>query len=206
LGKPEGSLRRSLTREEEGGGFEPAATECIRIRWWGGWEECESLGIESTEGGGRVEGEGAELPTSLLKEWMEEGLAAPEVGGGFIVFVEVDEGGTERLKTDRSLGDVLVRRKEVCEELGGEATFENFIESARGICVERDRERGVLPDFVLHGTDGFVDGVDDEVAGRSADNLAEMAGVLVDGKGDGSGYVGGGGESRAIGIETERED
>ena len=38
----------------------------------------------------------------------------------------------------------------------------------------------MLADFVLHGADGFVEGVDDEVAGSDADYLAEVGGVVVD--------------------------
>jgi hypothetical protein len=71
--------------------------------------------------------------------------------------------------------------------------------------LEGDREWSVFTDLVLHGADGFVEGVDDEVAGSDADYFAEVGRVVVDSEGDGSGDVGGYGESCAGWVEAERE-
>ena len=63
----------------------------------------------------------------------------------------------------------------------------------------------MLADFVLHGADGFVEGVDDEVAGSDADYFAEVGRVVVNSERDGSGDVGGDGEGCSGRVESERE-
>jgi hypothetical protein len=63
----------------------------------------------------------------------------------------------------------------------------------------------MLADFVLHGADGFVEGVDDEVAGSDADYFAEVGGVVVNSEGDGSCDIGGYGEGCSDKVEAVRE-
>lgn len=64
----------------------------------------------------------------------------------------------------------------------------------------------MFADLVLHGPDGFVEGVDDEVAGSSAHHAVEVSWIVVDGERDGSGDVGGYGEGCALRVEAEGED
>lgn len=60
--------------------------------------------------------------------------------------------------------------------------------------------------FVLHRADGFVESVNDEVAGSGTENLANVDWVVVDGERDGSNDVGGYGEGCTLGIEAKGED
>ena len=106
----------------------------------------------------------------------------------------------------RSFSDSGVLREEGGEELRGEATVEDHGERGDGVRVEGDGERGMFADLVLHGPDGLVEGCDGEVDGASANDLAKVGWVVVDGKRDGSGDVGGYGERGTLGVEAEGED
>lgn len=120
--------------------------------------------------------------------------------------MEIDEGCAEGVKMGGGFGDAWVRREKVCEELGGEASFFDLGEDQIGIGVEGYGEWGVFADLVLHGPDGFVEGVDDEVAGSGTDHASEVGWIVVDREGNGSDYVRGYGEGGALRVKAERED
>jgi hypothetical protein len=50
-----------------------------------------------------------------------------------------------------------------------------------GVGVKGYGEGSLFAEFVLHGADGFVEGVDDEVDGSGAGDLADVDWIVVDG-------------------------
>jgi hypothetical protein len=76
---------------------------------------------------------------------------------------EVHQLGSEGVKVLCGGQDLCVWREEAGEELRGEAARKNLFERVERRSTESDRERSMLADLVLHGADGFIEGVYDEV-------------------------------------------
>lgn len=91
------------------------------------------------------------------------------------------------------------------EELGRYAADDDLVEDCSGLAFEADGERPALANLVLYGAQGFIEGVDDEVAGAGAEGGAGPGGVRVEGEADGAGDVGGEGESCALWVEIDVE-
>jgi hypothetical protein len=84
--------------------------------------------------------------------------------------------------------------EEAGEELRSEASCEDFVEGFERWRVQSDREGGALANFVLHGANGFIEGMDDKVDCTRANDVTNVIGILVDRERDGSGDVGGDGK------------
>ena len=171
----------ALAVEDSGGDLEPATAEVFVFG-----QEAEGVGVEGAEFGWGVEGECQEAPVGIVG-WrggfeVQDGCALGlEGGGGFGV------GGTG-------------------EELGQDSTLEDFVQEGFGIALEAYGEGAVLAEFVLHGAEGFVEGVDDEVAGSVAGCIAEEGGVRFESEADGSGNGGGEGEGCAGFVQADVEN
>lgn len=120
--------------------------------------------------------------------------------------MEVDEGCSEGVKAGGDLGDVLGWREEVGEELGGEASFFDFGEGLDGVGVEGYGEGGSFAELILHDTDGFIEGIDDEVGCSGVSDLADVSWVVIQGERDGSNYVGSNGERGPAWVQAQGED
>jgi hypothetical protein len=92
------------------------------------------------------------------------------------------------------------------EELRSEATFRDLSKSRGRIEIEGNGERRSSAQLVLHGANGFIEGVDDEIEGSCANDFAEMRGVMIDGKRDCACDVRSDGESRTLRSEDDHED
>jgi hypothetical protein len=87
--------------------------------------------------------------------------------------------------------------------LRGEAAFGDLVEGSCGSRVECDGERSTFAELVLHGPNGLIERVDDKVCRASADDFAEMLGIVVDSKADSACDIGCDGERRALRRKPE---
>jgi hypothetical protein len=99
--------------------------------------------------------------------------------------------GVEGLRRFNVGGNVSVActRRDGGEELREHTAFEKFRKNGGGVALESYGERQVFAHLVLHRTESFVQGVDDEVAGASMEGFFEGVGVRLDAEGDCSGNV-----------------
>ena len=92
------------------------------------------------------------------------------------------------------------------DELGGDSASEDLLQGFGEVGLQADGEGLVFADLVLHGAEGFVEGVDDEVAGSGAEGGVGEFGIFFDGEADGSGDVGGEGEGCAFVVQAKVDD
>ncbi len=78
--------------------------------------------------------------------------------------------------------------------MGGYSAFEDFVEDLGLVALQAYGEGFCLADLVFHGAEGFVEGVDYEVAGSGAEGVAGGGVVLFEGEADCSGDGGGEGD------------
>ena len=92
------------------------------------------------------------------------------------------------------------------EEIGEDAALEGLGEDGCGVGLEGDGEGVAFANLVFEGADGFIEGVDQEVDGSGAEGGAAGFRGRVDREACSTRDVGGEGEVRAWGLESDGED